>query len=77
MTADRHAHAHAHTHAHAQSGAHAHAHDHAAADGHAHPARRAPEDRPSMLTASAGRRLALAAAGVVLLWVAVAWALAA
>jgi hypothetical protein len=41
-------------------------------DGHSHPSAAI---APSMLRASAGQRLALAAIGIVLLWSAVYWAL--
>jgi ABC-type Zn2+ transport system substrate-binding protein/surface adhesin len=68
--AHAHVHAHAHAHAHAPDHAHTHAHVHAdGAQGHVQ------MHRASLLAASAGRRLILAGAAVVLLWLAIAWAL--
>lgn len=59
-----------HEHAHAHAHGHDHAHDHA----HERPA--AAEGGASVLMRGAGARVAVVLAALVLLWAAVAWALA-
>lgn len=63
-----------HTHAHPHAHAHPHGHDHGHAPVRAHPA--AAEGGASVLMRGAGARVAVVLAALVLLWAAVAWALA-
>lgn len=67
-------HTHAHPHAHAHPHGHDHVHDHAHAPVQARPA--AAEGGASVLMRGAGARVAVVLAALVLLWAAVAWALA-